>query len=140
MGNVVITDKQGTILGVEDYFTAIEKELTRFIVRIFIFNTKGQLFLQKRSMKVHAYPGCWDSSAAGHVDPGEDALTAAKREVVEELGIKDLILLPKLHFYNEKQCRDKLFRTYDAIFFAQYEGSFILAEAEVSDGKWFDLE
>jgi 16S rRNA (adenine1518-N6/adenine1519-N6)-dimethyltransferase len=33
-------------------------------------------------------PERWDSSAAGHVDAGEDYLTAAVREIGEELGIK----------------------------------------------------
>ena len=35
----------------------------------------------------------------GHLDEGEDALTAAKREIYEESGIKDLTLLEKLGSY-----------------------------------------
>jgi ADP-ribose pyrophosphatase YjhB (NUDIX family) len=32
----------------------------------------------------------------GHVDPGEDILTAAKREIYEESGVSDLTLIKKL--------------------------------------------
>tara|TARA_Y100000588_G_scaffold285483_1_gene303218 strand:+ start:2943 stop:3425 length:483 start_codon:yes stop_codon:yes gene_type:complete len=32
----------------------------------------------------------------GHVDPGEDIETAARREIAEEVGVQDLVLLDKL--------------------------------------------
>ena len=41
-------------------------------VHILMFNSAGKVFLQKRSMKKDNFPGTWDSSAAGHVDTGED--------------------------------------------------------------------
>jgi 16S rRNA (adenine1518-N6/adenine1519-N6)-dimethyltransferase len=34
-----------------------------------------------------AHPGVWDSSAAGHLDAGEDYVAAMRREFGEELGI-----------------------------------------------------
>ena len=56
-------------------------------VHIFVFNSDGQLLLQKRSAAKDEYPSTWTSSASGHVDSGEDYDTAAAREIVEELGI-----------------------------------------------------
>ncbi len=35
----------------------------------------------------------------GHIDPGENALVAAKREIYEESGIRDLELIRKLGTY-----------------------------------------
>lgn len=35
----------------------------------------------------------------GHIDPGEDSLTAAKREIYEESGIRDLQLIRELGTY-----------------------------------------
>ncbi len=57
-------------------------------VHIFLFNPAGELFLQKRSRLKDVHPGAWDSSAAGHLDSGEDYEAAARREIVEELGIE----------------------------------------------------
>ncbi len=56
-------------------------------VHLFVFNSRGGLFVQKRSMNKDRNAGKYDSSAAGHVDSGEDYDTAAAREVREELNL-----------------------------------------------------
>ena len=69
-------------------------------VHILVFNRKGDCLLQKRSMLKDRLPGVWDSSAAGHLNAGEDYLPAAVRELEEELGLQaepsQLELLAKL--------------------------------------------
>lgn len=57
-------------------------------VHIFIFNRGGELLLQKRSRWKDRHPLAWDSSAAGHVDAGEEYDSTARRELAEELGIE----------------------------------------------------
>ncbi|MCX6910754.1 MAG: NUDIX domain-containing protein [Verrucomicrobia bacterium] len=57
-------------------------------VHIFVFNFAGHLYLQKRSQTKDKHPGCYDSSASGHHDAGEDADTCAQRELREELGLE----------------------------------------------------
>ena len=56
-------------------------------VHIVVTNPSGALFVQRRSLLKDCAPGLWDSSAAGHVDAGEDYDTAAARELDEELGL-----------------------------------------------------
>lgn len=46
------------------------------------------MLLQKRSRDKDSFPGCYDISAAGHIPAGADALSAALRELEEELGIQ----------------------------------------------------
>ena len=50
-------------------------------VHILVFNNLGELFLQKRSRWKDRHPRRWDSSAAGHVDAGEEYDVAANREL-----------------------------------------------------------
>lgn len=57
-------------------------------VDVWIYNTEGEVLLQKRSMSKESYPGLLDISAAGHVSVGETRIQAALRELEEELGIK----------------------------------------------------
>jgi isopentenyldiphosphate isomerase len=57
------------------------------VVHVLVFNSKGELLLQKRSMLKNVAPGKWDTSVGGHVEPGESIRNAALREMQEELGI-----------------------------------------------------
>src|SRR5260370_28968628 len=63
-----------------------EKRLHR-AVHVFVFNSRGELLLQKRSATKDEYPLCYTSSASGHLSAGEDYETAAPRELEEELGL-----------------------------------------------------
>src|SRR5258706_14114446 len=56
-------------------------------VHVLVFNSRGEVFLQKRSMKKDTFPGAWDSSASGHLDSGEDYDACAVRELREEIGL-----------------------------------------------------
>jgi len=56
-------------------------------VHVLVFNSRGEVFLQKRSMTKDTSPGLWDSSASGHVDSGEDYDSCATRELREEIGL-----------------------------------------------------
>ena len=57
-------------------------------VHVLVFNARGEVFLQKRSIKKDIAAGKWDSSASGHLDSGEDYDACAVREVREEIGLR----------------------------------------------------
>lgn len=52
-----------------------------------VFNSNGELLMQKRSMKKDTNPGKWSISSWGHLDIGESYEHAAGRELKEELGV-----------------------------------------------------
>ena len=56
-------------------------------MHVLVFNSRGEIFLQKRSMTKDREPGKWDSSSSGHVDSGEDYDACAVRELREEIGL-----------------------------------------------------
>ena len=58
------------------------------VVNKLVLNSKGEILLQKRSAHKDVAPGKCDTSVGGHVMPGEDIVSAAKREMNEELGIE----------------------------------------------------
>lgn len=56
-------------------------------VTIFLKNSKGESFLQQRSLSDTWLPGFWTESCTEHINSEEDSASVAKREMNEELGI-----------------------------------------------------
>ncbi len=61
------------------------------VVHLHIFNTRGELYLQKRPAWKDIQPGRWDTAVGGHVAFGERIEDALRREVLEELGITEFV-------------------------------------------------
>ncbi|MBL7160260.1 MAG: NUDIX domain-containing protein [Candidatus Aenigmarchaeota archaeon] len=83
-----VVDKDDKVIGKASRKECHSRGLIHRCVQILIFNSQGQLLLQKRSEKMDTFPGRLTSSAAGHVSSGEHYSTAATRELKEELGIE----------------------------------------------------
>src|SRR5437868_6620220 len=106
-------------------------------VHVLVFNARGQIFLQKRSMKKDRQPGLWDSSASGHVDSGEDYDTTAVREVWEEIGLR----LPKTpkRLFKIDAC-EETDQEFVWVYRYESEGPFELNREEIDRGDWFAPE
>jgi isopentenyldiphosphate isomerase len=106
-------------------------------VHVLIFNSEGELFLQKRSMMKDCFPGVWDSSASGHLDVGEDYDACALREVREELGYT-LPCVPARLFKIEA-CPETG-QEFVWVYRCNAEGPFSLHPEEIETGGWFSAE
>lgn len=58
------------------------------VVHACIFNSRGQMLIQRRQVKKRGWPNMWDLSCGGSAVSGEDSQEAIHRELLEELGIK----------------------------------------------------
>ncbi|MFN3921123.1 MAG: NUDIX hydrolase [Caldimicrobium sp.] len=85
---IEVVDEQCQTIGILPRGEVHYKGLYHRAVHVFLFNSKGEIYLQKRSYDREENPGLWSSSASGHVNPGEALYSAAKRELMEELRIK----------------------------------------------------
>jgi isopentenyldiphosphate isomerase len=84
-----IVDENGEVLGLAPRSEVHgNPSLRHRVVHVLVFNRRGELLLQKRSMRKDVAPGRWDTSVGGHVNPGESLLEAATRELMEELGVR----------------------------------------------------
>lgn len=101
-------------------------------VHILLFDRKGRLFLQKRSRWKDVHPGCWDTSAAGHVDPDETYEISAGRELREELGIEP----PPLEFLFKVEAAATTGWEFIHVYRATHDGPFALNSDEIDEGRW----
>jgi Isopentenyldiphosphate isomerase len=101
---------------------------------VLVFNKRGQVFLQKRSMNKDRQPGLWDSSASGHVDSGEDYDTCVVRELREEIGLQ-LTQVPRRLF--KLAASSETDQEHVWVYRCEAEGPFQLHPEEIERGDWF---
>lgn len=106
------------------------------VVHLHVFNTKGELYLQKRALNKDIQPGKWDTSVGGHVDYGEETELALKREVWEELGIIDFEpkFIKRYKFVSLQEA--ELVHSYYCI----YDGLIKPDPIEISEGKFWNTK
>jgi len=86
---LAVFDENGNKTGKKETKETVHKKgLWHHVVHVWIFNSKGEILFQKRSMKVSRWPGLWDISAAGHIVTGEMPEEGVVREIREELGLE----------------------------------------------------
>ena len=64
-----------------------EKGLWHRIIVVAIVNEKNEILIQQRSHNKDKNPDMWDISVTGHLSAGQDSLTAATREISEEVSV-----------------------------------------------------
>jgi isopentenyl-diphosphate Delta-isomerase len=106
-------------------------------VHVLVYNSRGQIFLQKRSMKKDRQPGVWDSSSSGHVDSGEDYDATAVREVWEEIGLR--LAKPPVRLFRIEACAETD-QEFVWVYRCESEGPFQLHPDEIDQGGWFSPE
>lgn len=85
-----IVDEEGTVLGRATRGECHKgSKLLHPVVHLHVFNTQGDVYLQKRPEWKDIQPGKWDTAVGGHIDYGETPEEALRREVREELGMTD---------------------------------------------------
>ena len=102
-------------------------------VHVLVFNARGEVFLQKRSMLKDRQPGVWDSSCSGHVDSGEEYDACARRELREELGLVVKHTPQRLFKISASVETDQ---EHVWVYRTEAEGPFTLPPEEIETGKW----
>lgn len=64
-----------------------EKGLWHRAIIVAIVNKENQLLIQQRALDKEKNAGMWDISVAGHLSAGQDSLSAAAREINEEVSV-----------------------------------------------------
>ncbi len=103
------------------------------VVHIWPVSKSGALLIQRRSFKKKIMPGEW-AVTGGSAIAGEDSLSAAKRELFEELGIKaELSLIKRI------KKRNSLVDVYGCTVNVKTH-ELTLQKSEVQDARWVSNE
>jgi 16S rRNA (adenine1518-N6/adenine1519-N6)-dimethyltransferase len=137
---IVVVDENDQPVGQTTKQEAWDKGLLHRIVRVVLLNSKGQMLLQHRTPIKDIFPDCWDTAAAGHVDAGEDYLTAAMREAEEELGMTGLVLKPLGNYRSDETWKGHRFNRFTCCYTTVSDVMPTKFEKDKIDGfEWFEV-
>ncbi|MDD5192610.1 MAG: NUDIX domain-containing protein [Candidatus Nanoarchaeia archaeon] len=143
-----IVDEKGNLTGERVLRKeAHKKGLLHSTIHVLVYNSRNQIFLQKRADIKDFDAGKWDFVLGGHVSSGETPEIAVLKELGEEYGIKTT--LENLEFfktrrflvrYPEKNWQDN---EINFIYLLKYDldvNKLKLQKEEVSEVRWFSIE
>ena len=96
---VTIVDEHNKVIGAVPRREMRAKNLPHRSTYILVFNTQGELYVQKRTMSKDVFPGYYDAAVGGVVLTGESYEQGAVRELEEEMGIRNVSLTWLFDFY-----------------------------------------
>lgn len=105
------------------------------VVHVLVFNTSGDLLLQKRSQNKDVAPGKWDTSVGGHVGIGEDLLSSSLREMQEELGVSGYEPEYLYSYMHSNQYEAELVATFRCL----CSGEFAFNREEIDEVRFWSL-
>ena len=131
-----LVDEEGNIIGAATRGECHDgSKKLHPVIHLHVFNSKGELYLQKRPEWKDIQPGKWDTSVGGHVDLGESVEIALKREAQEELGISDFKPEILTHYIFESERERELVFAHKTI----YDG-LINPSEELDGGRFWSID
>ena len=114
---VILVNKNDNEVGSMEKQEAHIKGLLHRAFSIFIFNDKKELLLQRRAFKKYHSGGLWTNTCCSHPRQSEKTLDAAKRRLLEEMGIS-CVLKKQFDFIYKAKLDNNLYEhEFDHVFF-----------------------
>ena len=137
---VILVDRMDREVGTEEKLKVHREGKLHRAFSIFIFNTAGELLLQKRSETKYHSGGLWTNTCCSHPRPSESNDWAARRRLNEEMGF-DCELTELFSFIYQTKLENNLFEhELDHVFIGHYDGQPIPNPDEVDEWKWLDID
>src|ERR1043165_4926793 len=88
---VILVDEHDRGRGVMEKMEAHRRAELHRAFSVVIFNSKGEMLLQRRASGKYHSAGLYSNTCCSHPRPGEDTLSAANRRLKEEMGLETLL-------------------------------------------------
>jgi 8-oxo-dGTP pyrophosphatase MutT (NUDIX family) len=132
---VAIVDAENRVVGSALRRDMRQHRLLHRSTYILIFNSCGDLCVQKRTATKDVFPGYYDIAAGGVVLAGESYEAGARRELAEEVGIQDVPLAHQFVFHYA----DDDTQVWGSVFSCVYDGELVLQKEEVESAAFMPV-
>jgi|SRR5690606_1404676 isopentenyl-diphosphate delta-isomerase len=139
MEHVILVDENDSPIGTMEKLEAHQKGVLHRAFSVLLFNSKGELLIQKRSGNKYHSAGLWTNTCCSHPRPDETLTDAAKRRLREEMGI-DVAVKPLYSFiYKVNLDKGLIEHELDHVLIGHFDGRPELNNNEVSDWRYASI-
>lgn len=135
---VILVDEQDNEIGLMQKNEAHKKALLHRAISIFVYNTNGDLLLQRRAFDKYHSAGLWTNSCCTHPLPNESNLNAANRRLEQEMGIQCTLIELFTFTYKEILDSELSEHEFDHVFIGITDDMPIINSNEVSEFKYLN--
>ncbi|GBD34035.1 Isopentenyl-diphosphate Delta-isomerase [bacterium HR34] len=136
---IILVDENDNEIGFEEKLEVHKKGKLHRAFSIFVFNSKGELLIQKRAKNKYHSGGLWTNTCCSHPHPGENLEEAVHRRLKEEMGF-DCNLKEIFSFIYKVKFENGLTENeLDHVFIGVYDGEVKPNQNEVEDFKWVNI-
>lgn len=136
---VILVDRKDNAIGTQEKLKAHQQGQLHRAFSVFVFNSKGELLLQKRAQTKYHSPGLWSNTCCSHPRPGKGIKNEAEKRLQQEMGIK-CPLKEVFSFYYKVKLGDLTENEIDHVFLCKFEDAPTPNSNEVEDWKWITIQ
>ena len=137
---IVLVDEHDQETGIMEKMEVHRKALLHRAFSVFIFNSKGDMLLQRRALNKYHSGGLWTNTCCSHPFPGESVEMAAERRLVEELGFETEVKFAFNFIYKAALDNELTEYEFDHVLIGEYEGKLDLNKNEIGDYCYRSME
>ncbi|HCO66929.1 MAG TPA: isopentenyl-diphosphate delta-isomerase [Dysgonomonas sp.] len=137
---VILVDENDLAIGAMPKIEAHEKARLHRAFSVFIFNSKGELLLQKRADDKYHSAGLWANTCCSHPAPGQQIEEAAHLRLQMEMGMDSPLKYILKFTYKSPYENGLTEHEIDYIFIGQTDDEPVINPDEVSEYKYMSLD
>lgn len=136
---LVLVNEQDEPMGLMEKMEVHRKALLHRAFSVFLFNSQGQMLLQRRAFEKYHSGGLWTNTCCSHPYPDESPVQAATRRMREELGFEAAVE-PAFHFIYKAALDNELTEyEFDHVMVGTYDGQVFPNKEEVVDYRYVNM-
>jgi isopentenyl-diphosphate delta-isomerase len=139
MEMVILVDMNDNAIGTMEKLEAHQRGELHRAFSILLYNSKGEMLLQKRAQSKYHSGGLWTNACCSHPVPGEKIEDTTRRRLKEEMGIDVPLSYSYKFIYKTALDRNLTEHELDHVFVGRFDGTPSINKTEVEDWKYADI-
>jgi isopentenyl-diphosphate Delta-isomerase len=138
---VILVDTSGNYVGLMEKMEAHKQGILHKAFSVVIFNSKGEMLIQKRAAAKYHFRGLWSNACCSHQRPEETTEQSVSRRLNEELNLENIKTEYLFTFiYKARDIETNLIEhEYDEVYIAVYDGDVKPNPAEIEEVRWISM-